>query len=217
MKLNIEKIKVLIADQHKIFRESLKTLLETLPTFEVVGFAGNGIEAIEETERLKPHVVLMEISLPVMDGLDATRMILGRFPEVKVIILSMLEREEFISQMLEAGVSGYLSKDINSEDLFSALKSVYKGDTYLSPSVSRKVIDGYLKAERKGAKDLSKREKEIVKLLAQGKSKREIGDLLYISPRTVDTHRTNILKKLNLKNTPDLVRYAIQRGLVVEA
>ncbi len=210
-----QKIRVLIADDHTVFRESLKVLLETHPSFEVVGFAGNGIEAIEETGKVKPHVVLMDLSMPKMDGLDATRKILEKFPKVKVLILTMLEREEFIFQMLEAGVSGYISKDINAKGLFSALESAYRGDTYLSPSISRKVINGYLNAEKEKTKPLSAREREILKLLAEGRSKKEISNLLYISPRTVDTHRTNILKKLNLKGLADLVKYAIQKGLII--
>lgn len=209
-----ERIKILIADDHSIFRESLKVLLETVPSFKVVGLAGNGSEAIEEAERVNPDVVLMDLSMPMMDGMDATRKILQKSPRAKVIILSVLDREEFISQMLEAGVSGYLTKDINAMDLFSAVNSAYRGDTYFSPSISRKVINGYLKTENERAKPLSKREKEIVKLLADGRSKREISDLLCISPRTVDTHRANILRKLNLRNLPDLVRYAIQQGLI---
>jgi DNA-binding NarL/FixJ family response regulator len=210
-----EKIRILIADDHTIFRESLRVLLETYPSFEVVGFAGNGIKAIEETERVKPHVILMDLSMPKMDGLDTTRKIVEKFPEVKVLILSMLQREEFIFQMLEAGALGYISKDINAQGLFSAIESAYRGDIYLSPSVSKKVIGGYLKTEKEKSKPLSAREKEILKLLAEGRSKKEISNLLYISPRTVDTHRTNILKKLNLKNLADLVKYAIQQGLIV--
>lgn len=204
-------IKVLVVDDHTIFRESLKRLLETNSLFKVVACAKDGLEAIKLTEELRPDVVLTDIAMPGTDGLEAARQILAVHPHIKVVILTMYENEDLVRKAIDAGVSGYIMKDADTESLFQSIISAHKGNVLLGSSARRSLIEGYRKSQDEG---LTKREKEVLGLLINGKSKKEIAASLYISLRTVETHRFNIFKKLRIKNTLDLAKYAVQRGYI---
>lgn len=214
------KIRVLIADDHTLFRESLRGLLNAAEGIEVVGEAGDGIEAVAKVGQLRPDVVLMDVAMPNMNGLEATRQIKRRNPSVKVLTLTMYETEQFIFEMLRAGASGYILKSAPGSELTSAIQAVSQGDAYLYPSVTRKVLDDYLeriKAEtRESSRErLTRRELELLCLIAEGKTNKEIAKLLSISVSTVQTHRLNLMKKLKVHDRTQLVRYAIREGLMI--
>lgn len=195
--------------------------------FDVVGEAVNGKIAVEHTLLKQPDVVLMDISMPELNGLDATRQIKSRMPDVKVLVLSAYDNVEYVIQILHSGANGYLLKNISPEDLYAAIKAVYAGQAFFSPTISKIVLDSYLQriqqsrtpssegvsSEYEGP--LTVREREILQLIAEGKTHQQIADLLYISIRTVDTHRNNIMKKLDLHDTASLVTYAIKHGIAI--
>lgn len=214
-----ERIKVFIADDHTLFRQGVRRLLEDSEVAQVVGEAADGAEAVDKIKQLSPDVVLMDISMPNLNGIEATRQLLKDDPERRVLILTMHDNEKYIGQILRAGAAGYLLKDTPSSDFLSAIQAVHRGDSYLSPSVSRKILDGLFqdrnaRGGRSGVDALTPREREVLTLLAEGKSNRDIAELLFISPKTVDVHRTNIMKKLDIHSIVQLVKYAIQQGLV---
>jgi two-component system response regulator NreC len=214
----MKKIRVLLAEDHTIVRQGIASLLKAESDMEVVGEASNGLEAIELTQKLVPDVVLMDIGMRHLNGLEATREIKKLSPSVKVLVLTMYDNEEWIFQILRAGASGYLIKDSAMTDLTSALRSVYQGDSYLSPSISKKVIEEYIRkaelGEKKGIEDLlSCREKEILQLMAEGNSVPQISSLLCISKKTVEAHKTHIMEKLNIHDKVGLINYAIRTGL----
>ncbi|MFQ5767990.1 MAG: response regulator [Acidobacteriota bacterium] len=212
-------IRVLIADDHTLFRQGVRRLLEDEQGAEVVGEAASGLEAITLALELSPDVVLMDISMPRINGIEATRKILQKTDRVRILILTMHDNERYIGQILAAGAAGYLLKDTASHEFLAAIQAVHRGDSYLSPSISRKILNGLLKEKgSRGARrrpgDLTQREREVLALLAEGKPNREIGKLLFISHKTVDVHRSNIMKKLDVHSIVQLVKYAIQQGLV---
>ncbi len=214
-----KKIKILIAEDHTIVRQGLSALINRQPDMRVVGESGDGKEAVEKTKELCPDVVLMDIAMKHMNGLEATARIKKIAPDVKVLVLTMYENEEYIFQILRAGASGYLLKDAEMDDLISAVKAVYGGESYLSPSISKKVINDYIRraelAEKEGAGDiLSDREREVLQLIAEGHTYDEIASILCISKKTVETHRANIMEKLNIHDKVGLVKYAIRKGLI---
>ena len=215
----MNQIRVLLVEDHTIVRKGLYSLLAAEKDFEIVGEAQNGREAIEKVEVLGPDIVLMDISMPGLNGLEATRQIKKHFPKVNVLILTMHADEEYVFQILQAGASGYILKQSAFEELVSAIRIVWRGESYLSPTVSKTVIDGYLKHASSAKADdgyniLTRREGEILQLLAEGSSTREIADTLCISVKTVETHRSHIMEKLNLHNTAELVKYAIRKGII---
>lgn len=215
-----EAIRVLIVDDHALFREGIRRLLEDSDIACVVGEAPDGTTAVQQARDLEPDVVLMDISMPGMNGIEATRRILEAMPAARVLILTIHDNERYIQQILEAGAAGYLLKDTPCDDFLSAIQAVHRGDSYLSPAVSRKVLDGLARHRRpgdesRGIASLSPREREVLVLLAEGKPNREVAELLGISPKTVDAHRANIMKKLEVHSIVQLVRCAIQEGLVV--
>lgn len=215
----MNKVRVLLAEDHTIVRQGLESLLRSEPDIEVVGEAINGQEALQKVERLCPDVVLMDISMPLLNGLEATRRIQQQFPKVKVLILSVHANEEHVLQALQAGASGYLLKDTAVSDLVSAIRAVHHGDFFLSPAISRTVIEAYLRGataatETNSYSKLTDREREILQLIAEGYSTREIAQLLHISEKTVRAHRTNLMSKLDVHNTAELVRYAIRKGVI---
>lgn len=217
--MNRKKITVLIAEDHTIVRQGLCALINRQPDMRVIGESGDGKEAVEKTKRLCPDVVLMDIAMKHMNGLEATARIKKIAPEVKVLVLTMYESEEYIFQILRAGASGYLLKDAAMSDLISAIKAVHRGESYLSPSISKKVIDDYIRraelGEKAGINDpLSDREREILQLIAEGHTYDEIASELCISKKTVETHRANIMDKLNIHDKVGLVKYAIRKGLI---
>ena len=211
----MQKHNVFLVDDHTIFAESLKLLLEARPEFCVIGSTDSCHSAIAQVKKCRPDLVLMDISMPDLSGIEATRRITEALPETKVVALTMHKDEGFVAQFFEAGGSGYLVKDADAQCLFGALKAVCQGERFLSPSISGYKINGYgeMDDEKEGPK-LSPREREVLKLIAEGKSRKEIGKRLNISVRTLDTHRTNILLKLGCKSTAELVHYAVRRKLV---
>jgi len=215
----MKKIKVLLAEDHTIVRQGLSALLRSEPDIEVVGEASDGLEAIEMAKKLNPDVVLMDIAMRHLNGIEATRKIKKLFPPMKVLVLTMYDNEEWIFQILRAGASGYLIKDSAMMDLISAIRTIHQGDSFLSPSISKKVIDEYIRkaemGERKGIEDLlSSREREILQLIAEGQSVTKIASCLCISKKTVEAHKTHIMEKLNIHDKVGLIKYAIRMGLI---
>jgi two-component system response regulator NreC len=214
----MKKIRVVIAEDHTIVRQGLTALLRSESDIEVVGEASDGLEAIELSKTKIPDVVLMDVAMRNLNGLDATRSIKKQFPEMKVLVLTMYDNEEMIFQILKAGASGYLVKDSAMTDLVSAIRAIHQGDSYLSPSISRKVIEEYIRRAEQGEKGcpdelLSSREREILQLIAEGNSIPQIASLLCISKKTVEAHKTHIMEKLNIHDKVGLIKYAIRVGL----
>jgi len=211
-------IKVLVADDHTILRQGIKALLANQEGIEVVGEAKDGREAIKVIEELLPDVILMDIAMPGLNGAEATRRIKKKFPKMKVLVLTMYANEEYIFQILNAGANGYLVKETAFQDLISAIKAVYSGESFMSPSISKKVVNGYIQQARGDKKKicevLTPREREILQLIAEGNSSKKIAEALFISPKTVETHRTHIMDKLNIHNRSGLIKYAIRKGMV---
>jgi len=213
------KTKILVVDDHAIVREGVRMILAKESDLEVVGEAGDGEQALELTERLRPDVVIMDISMPGMGGIEATQTIRTRHPEVQVLALTMHEDESYIFQLLRAGAAGYVLKRAAAQDLVQAVRAAAKGEAFLYPSVARKVVEDYLKRvemgeERQRYDGLTAREKEILTLIAQGLSNQQIAEKLFISIKTVQTHRAHVLEKLKLHDRTELVRYAIRKGLI---
>ena len=214
-----ESIRILLADDHTIVRQGLARLLEEQPDLKVVGQATNGKKAIERALDLKPDIVIMDIAMPRMNGLEAAKRIRKQLPGTKILILSMYSHEHYIHDLLETGVSGYLLKDSSGRDIIKAIRAAMKDETFLSPSISKKLVETYLsqrksspKAER--YKQLSNREREVFQLIAEGHSTRQIADMLCVSISTIKSHRVNIMEKLDIDTPVKLVHFAIQLGLV---
>lgn len=213
-------MRVLIADDHELMREGLRALLESHQDIEVIGEATNGQEAIDQVATLQPDIVLMDISMPVMNGLDATRTIKETNPSVKILILTMHEGEAYFFNILEAGASGYFIKGGSAADLVTALQVVDTGNVFLYPTMAKKLLVDYLQRagtsgqDRESLDGLTPREMEVLKLVAEGDNNQEIGARLSLSPATVQTHRSNIMGKLNLHRRTDLTKYAIKHGLI---
>lgn len=211
------KIKVLIVDDHQLFREGIVTLLSSSENIEVIAEAEDGQIAVEKVKNYKPDVVLLDIAMPRMNGIDATKKIKAQMPGIKIIILSMHLEKEYVKGVLEAGADGYLVKNCTYFQLTDAIQSVYNGKKYLSQDIADQVISGYLTPAVAGMHDyekLSEREKEIFMMITEGKSTREIGEVLFISVKTVNTHKQNILEKLQLKSNADIIKYALKNGLI---
>jgi two-component system, NarL family, nitrate/nitrite response regulator NarL len=212
------RIKVLLVDDHPFVLEGIRSCLASRPQFEVVGEAANGQEAIEKSKELAPQVVIMDISMPVMNGLEATRFLRKAAPEAKVLILSMHEKREFTSQIIESGARGYISKNTSPSELVRAIESVCQGDTFFSPNIAesflRDFVEGAGKPKSSPAVQLSLREREVLTLVAEGFSNKQTADLLAVSVRTVEKHRERIMTKLNLHNIVDLTKYAIANQIV---
>ena len=212
-------IRVLIADDHVIVREGLRMLLEAEPDIEVIGEAAEGQEAVDKTIELRPDVVIMDITMPGMNGMEATRLIKNHSPDVKVLALTMHESDEYFFQILNAGASGYVIKGGSSRELITALRAVWRGDVFLYPSMAKKLLGDYLQLAKDGHDKeyydgLTDREMEILRHVAEGRTNQEIADLLVLSPSTVQTHRANIMAKLGLHSRTELVKYAIRRGFI---
>lgn len=213
-------IKVLLAEDHTIVRKGLRSLLDSEKETQVVGEAENGKEALNKVAKLKPDVVLLDIAMPILNGLEATRQIKKDFPDIKVLILSVHADEEYIFQTLKAGASGYLLKNAAPNDLVSAIQAVYRDESFLSPSISKKVVKEYIRqahevtGEELPYEKLTDREREVLQLLAEGRSVRQISELLFISIKTVQTHRAHLMEKLNLTSDAELIQYAIRKGLI---
>ncbi|MEJ2642820.1 MAG: response regulator transcription factor [Desulfosarcinaceae bacterium] len=209
--------RILLADDHKIVRDGLKALIEKELGMEVVAEAESGRKALRLARKLKPDVVIMDVSMPDLNGIDATRQILAELPGVKVVALSMHSQKQFVEGMLKAGVCGYLLKDGAFEELINAVNTVMRGRFYLSPDITGVVVGDYLKFHRdhpnENAKELTPREREVLQLIAEGQSVRNIAEELHISVKTVETHRSHIMKKLDLHTVADLTKHAIREGM----
>jgi len=210
-------IKIVIADDHSIMREGLRLLIEKEGDMEVIGEAENGRRAVEMAETLKPDIIVMDVSMPDLNGIEATRQIVGRIEGIKVIALSMHSGREFVMDMLQAGVSGYILKESCPEELARAIRLVASGKTCLDPEITNLAIDTAVhpQADREHpvAEELTRREREVLQLLAEGKTTKQIAGQLFLSTKTVDTHRRQIMKKINVDSLAELTKYAIRMGL----
>jgi DNA-binding NarL/FixJ family response regulator len=214
-----EPITIVLADDHTIVRQGLANLLNAEPGFQVVGEAGNGREAVRKVEELRPDVVIMDIAMPILNGIEAGRQVRKISPATKLIILSMHSHDRYISELLSLGASGYLLKEASRTDIIQAIHTAMKGDTFLSPSISRKVVEEYVSLKKTPPREslynrLSNREREVFQMLAEGHSTRKIAETLFVCPSTGKTHRVNIMEKLELENASQLVQFAIQLGIV---
>jgi two-component system response regulator NreC len=212
-------IRLLLVDDHAVVRSGLKMLLSGQKDMEIVGEAGSAAEALAETERVQPTVILMDIGLPDKTGIEATRAIKSKFPDVKIVALTIHEDEEYFFQMLNAGASGYVPKRAAPEELITAINAAAIGEVYLYPSLAKLLVQDFLSAERPAEEKvnldgLTEREREVLTHLAEGSSNNEIAASLVISPKTVERHRENLMRKLNLHSRSDLVRYAIRKGII---
>lgn len=209
--------RIILADDHKIMREGLRALLEKQTDFEVIDEAENGLDAVQLTKRLRPNIVIMDIGMPGLNGIEATRRIAADVPSTKVIALSMHSDKRFVIEMLKAGVSAYLLKDSASEELTSAIRTVLSGKPYLSPRITDVVLKDYLSTlstkEPSAFTLLTPREREVLQLIAEGKTTKEIATALFVSVKTVETHRQQLMEKLNLRSVAELTKYAIREGL----
>lgn len=208
-------IKILLADDHKIIREGLVSLLEQSPGMQVVGQAANGREAMQIARRCRPDIIVMDVSMPELNGMEATSQLIAELPDTKIIALSMHSDKRFVAGMLKAGASGYLLKNAAFDELVDAINTVCANETYLSPKIAAVVINDYVsfaKNEEKQQNPLTQREREVLQLLAEGKSTKQIAGDLFVSVKTIESHRQNIMKKLNIYNLADLIKYAIREG-----
>jgi two-component system response regulator NreC len=214
----MDRIRVLLADDHTILRDGIRSLLQDQPDMLVVGEAEDGHTAVRMACELKPDVVLMDIAMPLLNGLEATRRIKRDCPQTHVLILSMHENEEYIRQALASGAMGYILKDAAAHDLLGAIRAVHGGEAVLSPAITRLVIEDYLRWGDLGAADLtnglSPREREVLQLIAEGYTNKQIAEILSISIKTVQAHRANIMSKLDLHDRSELVKYAIRKKII---
>ena len=213
-------IRLVHADDHAVVRAGIRAMLEGLGGIEIVGQATNGREALALVEQHQPDVLLMDISMPEMNGLEATTRVVKEFPNVRVIIISMHNAEEYVWQALKAGATGYLLKDAEPSELDLAIKTVLNGKTYLTPSVSQEVVETYMQRlgnEANVADVLTPRQREILQLIAEGQALKQIARLLNLSVKTVESHRTMLMNRLDIRDTAGLVRYAMRRGMIAPA
>jgi DNA-binding NarL/FixJ family response regulator len=212
----MSRIRVVLADDHTLVRAGIRALLDRMPDVEVVGEAGEGSEAVAQVAATRPDVLLADVAMPGMGGLEAAERLRREFPDVRVVMLSMHANEEYVLQALRAGASGYLLKDAASVELDLALRAAVAGQTYLSPAISRQMIDSYMTRVAGGAtpEPLTPRQREILRLIAEGKSTKEIAFALTISVKTVETHRSQLMDRLDIHDVAGLVKYAIRAGIV---
>lgn len=214
----MKKIRVLVVDDHTIVRDGICALLALVRDIEVIGEASDGGEALKMVKNLEPDVVLMDIAMPSMGGLEATRQICKEFPRTKVIALTQHDDKEFVFPVIEAGASGFISKVAASSELASGIRSVFQGDSYLSPSVARVLIEDYQQKGSRVSRDpysqLTEREREVLRLVAEGHTTQEIADALVISPKTVEGHKTSLMAKLGIHNRIELIKYALRKGII---
>jgi two-component system response regulator NreC len=212
-------IRVLIVDDHTLVRDGIRALLGLIADIEVVGEATNGKEALEKVRQLVPDVVLMDLAMPVMGGLEATRRIRKEFPGTKVLALTQYDDSEYVVPVIEAGARGFVTKMAAFTELAAAIQAVYQGDSYLSPTAAVALVEEYQqKINTEGEKDLYKqltdREREVLKLVVEGNTAREIADILVVSPKTVEWYKTNLMSKLNIHSKTDLIKYAIRKRII---
>lgn len=215
----MDELRVLLGDDHTVLRQGLRKILEDRRDWRVVAEAGNGRDAVRGAIEHNPHVAVLDIGMPLLNGIEATRQIVRRAPSVRVLILSMHSDQAYVTQAVQAGARGYLLKESAGSELIAAITAIAAGKSFFSPAVAQVVFDDYVRTlAARGITDrydaLSEREREVLQLVAEGQSSREIADVLSISPATVETHRTHVLQKLGLRNTAEVVRFAARRGIV---
>jgi two-component system, NarL family, response regulator NreC len=215
----MRKIRILLADDHQLMRSGVRLMLEREPDISVVGEASDGREAVSLVKTLKPEVVVMDIGMPNLNGIEAAYQMTQENPELAIVIVSMHSDESYVLRALKAGARGYLLKDSAEADLIKAVHVVYAGKSFFSPSVSKVLLDDYVrKLRRSGTEDaydlLTPREREILQLIAEGKSNKDVANLLNLSVYTVESHRSNLMEKLNLRGLPELILYAVRRGII---
>lgn len=216
----MEKYSILLADDHVLFREGLKMLIGQKPDLEVVGEAGDGLEILDLLNRINPHMIILDISMPNMRGIEAIHEIKIIRPDVKILIVTMHKDKDYLNKTISAGAHGYVLKEDANKELFSAIEKVRSNKLYVSPKLSEELAEDWARMQRgevapaREKELLTNREREVLKLIAEGKSSKEIAVLLHISNRTVEGHRAKIMEKLNLKKTADLIKHAIQRGYI---
>ena len=215
----MDELRVLLGDDHTVLRQGLKRILEDRRDWRVVAEAGNGREAVSKAIELTPDIAVLDVGMPLLNGIEATRQIVKRAPSVRVLILSMHSDQAYVTQAVQAGARGYLLKESAGSELIAAIAAIAGGKSYFSPPVAQVVFDDYVRSlTARGITDrydaLSGREREVLQLVAEGRSSKEIAELLSISPATVETHRTHVLQKLGLRNTAEVVRFAARRGIV---
>jgi len=214
----MSKIRVLVVDDHTIVRDGICALLALAGDIEVAGEAANGSEALKMVKELSPDVVLMDISMPIIGGLEATRRIYKEFPRTKVLVLTQYDDKEYVFPVVEAGASGFISKAAASSELALGIRSVYHGDSYLSPSVAKLLVEDYQHGGGRASHDpyeqLTDRERDVLKLVAEGYTTQEIADMLVVSIKTVEGHKTNLMAKLGIRNRIELVKYALRKGII---
>jgi two-component system response regulator NreC len=213
------KIRVLVVDDHTIVRDGICALLALTGDIEVVGEATNGSEALKMVKELNPDVVIMDIAMPIMGGLEATHRINKEFPRTKILVLTQHDDKEYVFPVIESGASGFISKAAASSELVSGIRAVYRGDSYLSPAVAKLLVVNYQRtAGKQTGQDLhdqlTERERDVLKLLVEGYSTKEIADTLIITPKTVEGHKTNLMAKLGIHNRIELVKYALRKGII---
>jgi two-component system response regulator NreC len=213
------KLRILLGDDHTLLRQGLRKILQERPDWEVVAEAGDGRDAVRQALAIQPDVAILDIGMPLLNGIEATRQIVRRRPDIHVLILSMHANEAYIIQALKAGAKGYLLKDSADTDLIRGVAAVASGKSFFSPAVAKVMLDDYVRhLADKGIADrfdtLSEREREIFQLVAEGRSNKEIAELLSVSPATIETHRAHVLQKLDVHNTAELVLYAVRRGVI---
>lgn len=215
----MSKIRVLICDDHTILREGIALLLNSQTDIEVVAEAVDGREAVDKAREHKPDVILMDIAMPLLNGLEATKQIRRDHPGARVLVLTMYESDEYVAQMLEAGAAGYVLKKVAGSELVYAIRAVYQGEAFLYPSITKRLVEDYLRRVESGQErdtfdGLTDREREVLQLIAEGHTNKEIADLLNLSVRTVQNHRAHIMEKLGMHDRGELIKYAIQKGII---
>jgi len=215
----VSKLRLLVGDDHTLVRQGLRKILEERPEWEVVAEVGDGREAIRQAIALKPDVAILDVGMPLLNGIDATQQIVKRVPETRVLMLSMHSDEAYVTRALQAGATGYMLKDSAGQDLLKGVELVANRQAYFSPAIARLMLDDYVRrVSGTGVADryetLSAREREIFQLIAEARTNKEVAELLAISPATVETHRARILQKLDIHNTAELVLYAVRRGVI---
>jgi two-component system response regulator NreC len=215
----MSKIRVLVCDDHAILRDGIKLLLNSQPDMEAVGEAVDGREAVEQARALKPDVILMDIAMPGLNGLEATKQIRRDDPNARVLVLTMYESDEYVSRMLEAGVLGYVLKKAAGSELVHAIRAIHQGEAFLYPSITKRLVEDYLRRvetgqERDSFNGLTEREREVLQLVAEGHPNRDIAEILNVSIRTVQNHRAHIMEKLGMHDRGELIKYAIQKGII---
>jgi DNA-binding NarL/FixJ family response regulator len=210
----MKRIRILLADDHAVVRQGFKMILSAQDDMEIVGEAGNGREAVEQAEKLRPDIVVMDVAMPELNGIEATRRLSASMPHTRIIALSMHKDNVYVREILRAGARGYLLKDSGAGDLVSAIRAVASGESYLSPAVSNAVLDDYRRHVTNPIDLLTSREREVLQMLAEGKTNKEIAVVLNLSVYTVDAHRGRIMEKLNVHSINELVRFAVRNGLI---